>query len=508
MKSLFSQHLLDGLTAQEQVRAQGICSAINRFIGDQGQQPQACPDLVSFVRGDLFEPYVQAHLASPERYPFFNLSPDGPFIKDINLVHAYCVSGGNLSAFSNTVLDTVDTVDVIGRAIYHGIQAITAWFSQEAPLEACFKAMGLLVLTLPRSIETLGQDMYRYGGLCSPRPDLIWLAHDSLHYALHGELMPNDVNNTQLTVAERHQLVALGSHDDGLFDQALARLHQVIGMKGDDAEVRQDHTQHVIALSIYNPVFLMLNQGLSAKVIADLVRARAPLALKRHVRPEQMATTVDQVLYNALSISPDHLQEVFGERSIWVPETDAHPVFAKGPVLAFAGHNAIELQASLAYFTAHYGPVVKRQLAERVHHDAQLVEALIHAGYGHLQALDEVLQAGPLSLKSSISAIKAIALHPGGWSHYQLASVVNLFEPLLQLQGRKLIGPRYASMFQGAMAAHPDFKASVIEALAHQADISLVDLKFLGLVTTDIPSLRDRLRSRDLESILHSELGL
>lgn len=508
MRGLFSQHLLDGLSTQEQVHAQGICSAINRFIEAQGQQPQAYPDLVSFVRGDLFDSYLQVHLATPERFPFFKVAAEGTFIKDINYLHAYCASGGSLSAFASTEIDTVDTFDVIGRAIYHGIHAITAWFANEPPQEACFKTMSLLVCTLPRSIETLEQDMYRFGGLCSPRPDLVWLAHESLHHAIYGELMPPENYHSQLTAAERHQLVVLGSHDSVLFEEALSKLNQMIALKGDDAEVRQDHTQHVIALSIYNPVFLMINQGVPANIIASLVRARAPLALKRHVRPEQMMATVDQVMFNALSISPDYLREVFGARSSWVPETDAHAVFAKGPVLAFARHNSLELQASLEFFTMHYGPVVKSQLAERVHHDTQLVEALIHDGYGHLQALDEVLQTQSLSTQSSIKAIKAIALHPGAWSHYQSASVINLFEPLLNLKGRILIGSAYAPLFQGAMAIHPHFKASVIETLANQPDISLADLKFVGLVTSDIPDLCDRLRSRDLESILQSELGL
>ncbi|WP_410950944.1 hypothetical protein [Pseudomonas sp. S1(2024)] len=508
MRSLFSQDLLNGLSTQEQVRAQDICSAINQFIDDQGASLSAYPDLVSFVRGNLFEPYVQAHLANPRRIPFFQMAIEGAFIKDINFIHAYCASGGNLSAFANSELDTVDVVDVIGRAIYHGIHAVTAWFVHDTPLEARFKAISLLVSVLPRSIQTLEQDMYQYGGVCSPRPDLLWIAHDSLHHALYGELLPPDINPSQLTAAERHQLVVLGSHDDVLFEQALTKLHQVIAFKWDDAEVRRDHTQHVIALSIYDPVFLMINQGLPANAIASLVRARAPLVLRRHVRTEQMEATVNQVLYNALSISPDHLREVFGEGSSWVPEADAHPIFAKGPVLAFAGHNAVEIQASLEYFTAHYGSVVKRQLAQRVHHDAPLVEALIHAGHGHLQALDEVLETQSLSTQSSIKAIKAIGAHPGAWSHYQPTSVINLFEPILQLQGRNLMGAPYAPLFQGAMAAHHHFKTSVIEALANQVDISLVDLRFLGLVTSDIPGLTDRLRASDLESILQSELGL
>jgi hypothetical protein len=508
MKTLYPQNILAQLSKERQEQAQIICDAINRFITQEGEDPDDYADLVGFSEEELFESYLTSNRTDARTFPFFEIDSDGYFIEGIDFIHAFCLSGGQLRSFAHGETAPVDIIDIVGRAIYHGIQTIATWFSGRSAFEARIKAMELLAAILPDSISSLTQNMYQFGGVCSPRHDLVWLGHDSLSYAAGRGLIKSREYGGELSQDDRHQLVSLADHDDTLFASALSKLERRIALKGDDQGVRQDHKQHVIALSIYNPSFLMINQGMPAATIADLVSRRATIALRNTVSAEKLPGVVAQVLYNALSIEPDYLRQIFHNQEIWVPLYDTHAIFAKGPVMAFAGHNHLELGASLGFFAGLYGQVVKQQLAERVYVDPQMLKTLINSGFGHIQALDDVFKNHPLTLAIAINATSEITQYPGAWGHYDPESVINLFEVLLQKEERTMAGSRHAGGFQCAMAAHPELKRHVINSLASQTDISLDDLRYTGLSISELAGHKERLRSSDLESIFQTELGL
>lgn len=507
MQSLFTQDLTSTLTVTEQQSALRMSEAITAFIEAQGEDPGDYPDLLAFVRSDLFEPYYESSKNDPDHTPFFNVGTDGYFIESINFISAFCCSGGKLSSFSNRQYDTVDNIDIIGRAIYHGAHTVATWFSTDTSFDARFKALGLLVATLPEAVSSLAEDMYQYGGMSSPRPDLLWLGHDSLHHVLTGELIPDNQYQGTLSNADRHQMVNLELHESALFKEALARLKSSIAMKGDDKEVRKDHLQHIIALSIYTPVFMLINQGVSSRYIERLVRERASILMQGRIPPDRMKGTINQILFNALSISPDHLHQVFSDTELWVSSEEQSATFAKGPIMAFAGHNAEEVSASMAFYTHHYGAGIKEKLATRIFHESALAVAMVNSGCGYLPILDQTLKTSRPSLNAALKIISAISAHPGAWAQYCNNSVKAIFQPLMEYEFRGTMGTIHANKFRAAMI-NPDFKKHVIESLGSQNEISQFDLDFTGLLASDLGDFKHKLRQDDLEKILQSELGL
>lgn len=507
MQALFTEHLTSTLTLAEQQFALRMSKAITAFIEAQGEDPEEYPDLLAFVRGDLFEPYYEASQDHPDHNPFFNVGTDGHFIESINFISAFCSSGGKLSSFSSRQYDTVDNIDIIGRAIYHGAHAVATWFSTDTSFDARFKALSLLVATLPDAVSSLAEDMYQYGGMSSPRPDLLWLGHDSLYHALTGELIPDNQYQGTLSNADRHQMVNLELHESTHFKEALARLKSSIAMKGDDKGVRQDHLQHIIALSIYTPVFMLINQGVCSRHIESLVRERASILMQDKIAREQMKGTINQIVFNALSISPDHLHQAFPDTELWVSSEAQSPTFAKSPVTAFAGHNVEEITASMAFFASHYGAHIKEQLATGIFDDSALAVAMVNSGYGYLPILDQALKTSKPSLNAALKIISAISEHPGAWAQYCNDSVKAIFQPLMEYNFRGTMGTIHANKFRAAMI-NPDFKKHVIESLGSQNEISQFDLDFTGLLASDLGDFKHKLRQDDLEKILQSELGL
>jgi hypothetical protein len=83
-----------------------------------------------------------------------------------------------------------------------------------------------------------------------------------------------------------------------------------------------------------------------------------------------------------------------------------------------------------------------------------------------------------------------------------------LFTPLLDVEIKSSVGTAYAKYFTQAIASHPALKTFIIDQWIAKDHISLVDLKFTGLGSSDIPEMIDRLSHNDITGILETELGL
>lgn len=509
MITLFPASCMNDFTAAERVKAEQICEAINLFVDAEGGDSQSYVSLKEFAAGDYFEEYLEAYIQDPVKHPFFNLHYDEDFIKDINFIHAYCMCGGRLSSFINSYgFATIDGSDLIDQALYHGPQSIAVWFHDNAAEIANIKAFELLVANIFAAVQGLTLSDVNEIQYASSREELRWLGHESLLYCVTGEMI--EQYKGKLPYEQRRLLIALEPSNKEVIQNAVQALRGLIDHSTDDEDVSNDHLQHLLAIAVYTPAYSLMLQGAGALEVAHLAKQKARAILECYYF-QSIEVELSQVVFNALSTFPQSLRQIFPLADQWVVAPKASrssvPSFA-GPVIGFAKPYAACMNASVGFFFTHYGHKVKTQLLEHVTGNPQFLHAMLDEGRGYVQYLDDTLMQNKFAIGFVLPVIEKIGGYTGAWAKYSSQAVCSLFAPLLDVEIKSTVGTAYAKYFTQAIASHPALKTFIIEQWIAKDHISLVDLKFTGLGSSDIPEMIDRLSQEDITGILETELGL
>lgn len=509
MITLFPASCMNDFTVAERVKAEQICDAINLFVDADGGDSQSYASLKEFAAGDYFEEYLEAYCQDPVKHPFFNLLYDEDFIKDINFIHAYCMSGGRLSSFINSYgFATIDGSDLIEQAIYHGPQSIALWFHDCAAELANIKAFELLVANVFGAVQNLAGNDSDEVQYASSRKELRWLGHESLLHCITGEMIEH--YQGKLPYEQRRLLVTLEPSTKDAIQNAVRAVRGLVDHATDDEDVSNDHLQHLLAIAVYTPAYSLMLQGAGALEVAHLVKQKARAILDCYYF-QSIEVELSQVVFNALSTFPQSLRQIFPLADQWVVAPKASrssvPSFA-GPVIGFAKPYSACMNASVKFFATHYGNKVNTQLLEHVTDNPQFLHAMLDEGRGYVQYLDETLTKHKFTIGFVLPVIEKIGGYTGAWTKYSSQAVCSLFTPLLDVEIKSSVGTAYAKYFTQAIASHPALKTFIIDQWIAKDHISLVDLKFTGLGSSDIPEMIDRLSHNDITGILETELGL
>jgi hypothetical protein len=342
----------------------------------------------------------------------------------------------------------------------------------------------------------------------SSRPELQWLGYDALLHCTSGDL--NASYRGVLSYEQRRLLVTLESTDRQAIESAVHACQESIEDPFDDADVENDHVQHLLAIGVYTPAYALMLQGVNAQDIAHRVRHKAQ-AILSYYYARSFEDELSQVMFNAVSTFPEYLHQLFPKADRWVVTPLGPRASLKslaGPILGNANSYSASMNASVGFFFAHYGASVKPQLMEHAQDDPNLLKAMLTEGSGYVKCLDEHLAKQHFRLDFVLPLIEKIAEYPKAWAQYSSQAVCNAFAPLLDVPIKSTVGAQYAAYFTQAIQSHPALKTFIIEQWIASGHVSLVDLKFTGLGSKDIPEMLDRLSRDDLTGILETELGL